>query len=60
MLGDLEDRFNALEEGSKNMVSQVCTSVSSVIDEVLKLNFRQNASLLSKQRSLGLEYKFPA
>jgi len=27
MLGDLEERFNSLEEGSRNMVSQVIVFV---------------------------------
>jgi hypothetical protein len=37
MLGDLEDRFNSLEEGSKNMVAQVCISHYFVLLRLLRM-----------------------
>jgi hypothetical protein len=61
LLGDLENRFNALEEGSKTMVAQVIIIVDSVpsftysFDVVYRQSVLQLSTLQNRQQNRGLD-----
>jgi hypothetical protein len=59
LLGDLEDQFNTLEEGSKNMVTQVMIARQDFILYVFDVVHRQSAlqpnTLQNRQPSHGLD-----
>lgn len=65
MLGDLEQRFNSLEEGGKSMVEQVmnCSHYNEKngflsLPSDLNFLFRRNVWQLSNQRKDGLAFDF--
>lgn len=59
VLEDLNERFNSLEDGSKNMVAQVMEDYSHFVQSIKFLTLlRRNAWQLSNQRKDGLGSEF--